>query len=74
MIREKVINHPLLLEVRVAKYLKGQYDPLTHPGGPGRLQDQGHVLVLHDQREGYQPPITCRSVSSQVSQGGNDVF
>ena len=33
MIREKVINHPKFLEVEVAKYLKGLYDHLTHPGG-----------------------------------------
>ena len=33
MFREKVINHPKLLEVGVAKYLKGQYDPLTRQGG-----------------------------------------
>ena len=31
-------------------------------------------VVLHDQGEGNQPPITSRSGSSQVPQGVNDVF
>ena len=52
--------------------------PLPYPyswtGGPGRLQDQGHGVVIHDRGEGYQPPITSRSGSSQVPQGGNDEF
>ena len=43
--------------------------PPTHQGGPGGQQDQGHGVVLHDQKEGYQPPITFRSGSSQVTQG-----
>ena len=43
--------------------------PPTHQGGPGRRQDQGHGVVLHDQKEGYQPPITSRTGSSQVRQG-----
>ena len=47
--------------------------PSTHPGGPGGQHDQGHGVVLHDQGEGYQPPITCRSGSSQVPQV-KDVF
>ena len=48
--------------------------PSSWTGGLGRLQDQGHGVVLHDQREGYQPPITSKSGSSQVPQGGNDVL
>ena len=42
--------------------------PPTHQGGPGGQQDQGHGVVLHDQEEGYQPPITSRTGSSQVPQ------
>ena len=48
-------------------------EPMTCPelkniiwfGGhvPGGQQDQGHGVVLHDQGEGYQPPITSRSGS-----------
>ena len=38
------------------------------PGGPGGQQDQGYGVVLHDQEEGYQPPITSRTGSSQVPQ------
>ena len=34
--------------------------PQTHPGGPGGQQDQGHGIVLHDQGEEYQQPITPR--------------
>ena len=35
----------------------------TRQGGPGGQQDQEHGVVLHDQEEGYQPPITFRSGS-----------
>ena len=41
--------------------------PPTHPGGPGGQQDQGQGVVLHDQGEVYQQPITFRSGSRQVS-------
>ena len=34
----------------------------------GGLQDQEHGVVLHDQEEGYQPPITSRTGSRQVTQ------
>ena len=37
--------------------------------GPGGQQDQEHGVVLHDQEEGYQPPIISRTGSSQVPQG-----
>ena len=43
--------------------------PPTCQCGPGGQQDQGHGVVLHDQEEGYQPPITSRTGSSQVHQG-----
>ena len=43
--------------------------PPTHQGGPGGQQGQGHQVVLHDQEEGYQLPITSRTGSSQVPQG-----
>ena len=26
---------------------RSQYDPPTHPGGPGGQQDKGHGVVLH---------------------------
>ena len=39
------------------------------PGGPGGQQDQGYGVVLHDQEEGYQPPITSRPERSKVPQG-----
>ena len=47
--------------------------PPTHTGGQldqvdGQL-DQEHGVVLHLQGEGYQPPITFRSGSSQAPQG-----
>ena len=52
--------------------LKGkrfQYDP-PHPSmwsvGPGGQRDQEHGGVQHVQGEGYQPPITSRTGSSQV--------
>ena len=57
---------------KVLKGKKSQYDP-PYPSrwsvGPGGQQDQGHGVVLHVQGEGYQPPITFRSGSSQVPQG-----
>ena len=43
--------------------------PSRWSGGPGGQRDQGHGVVLHVQGEGYQPPITSRSGSSQVPQG-----
>ena len=36
----------------------------THPGGPGGQQDQGHGVVLHDQGEVYQQPISFMRGSS----------
>ncbi len=45
--------------------------PPTHPGGPDNQHDQGKGIVLHDQGEGYQSPITFRIGSSQVPQGVN---
>ena len=36
---------------------------------PGGQEDQEHGVVLHDQEEGYQPPITSRTGSSQVPHG-----
>ena len=50
------------------KRKKFQYDP-PYPVGPGGQRDQEHGVVLHVQGEGYQPPITFRSGSSQVPQG-----
>ena len=51
---------------------KSQYDP-PYPSrssvGPGGQRDQEHGVVLHDQEEGYQPPIISRTGSSQVPQG-----
>ena len=51
---------------------KSQYNP-PYPSrwsvGPGGQQDQEHGVVLHVQGEGYQPPITYRSGSSQVPKG-----
>ena len=44
-------------------------NPPTHPVGPGGQQDQEHGVVLHNQEEGYQPPINFRSGSSQVPEG-----
>ena len=56
------------------KVLKGknsQYDP-PNPSrwsvGPGGQQDQVHGVVQHVQGEGYQPPESSRSGSSQVPQ------
>ena len=39
------------------------YQPRKIPGGQ---QDQGHEIVLHANREGYQQPKAFRSESSQV--------
>ena len=54
------------------KRKKSQYDP-PYPSrssvGPGGQRDQEHGVVLHDQEEGYQPPIISRTGSSQVPQG-----
>ena len=57
---------------KVLKGKKSKYDP-PNPSrssvGPSGQQDQVHGVVLHDQEEGYQPPITFRSGGSQVPQG-----
>ena len=57
---------------KVLKGKKSQYDP-PNPSrssvGPGGQRDQEHGVVLHDQEEGYQLPITFRGLSSQVPQG-----
>ena len=57
---------------KVLKRKKSQYDP-PYPSrssvGPGGQRDQEHRVVLQDQEEVYQPPITFRSGSSQVPQG-----
>ena len=56
----------------VLKGKKSQYDP-PNPSrssvGPGGQRDQEHGVVLHDQEESYQAPITTRTESSQVPQG-----
>ena len=55
---------------KVLKGKKYQYDPpysSRWSDGPGGQEDQEHGVVLHVQGEGYQPPITSRSESSQVS-------
>ncbi len=56
----------------VLKGKKSQYDPpytSRSSVGPGGQREQEHGVVLHDQEEGYKPPITCRTGSSQVPQG-----
>ena len=56
---------------KVLKGKESQYDlpyPSSSSVGPGGQRDQGHGVVLHDQEEGYQPPITSRTGSSQVNQ------
>ena len=40
---------------------------------PGGMQDQGHEVVHHDQREGHQQPISLRSGSGSVPQGVKEV-
>ena len=37
--------------------------PPTHQSEPGGEQDQGHGVVLHDQEEVYQQPISLISGS-----------
>ena len=54
---------------KVLKVKVAQNDPLDSPSQknwPGGQQGQGHEVVLHDQGEGYQQPITFWSGSSQV--------
>ena len=55
----------------VLKGKKSQYDP-ANPSrssvGPGGQRNQEHGVVLHDQEECYQPPITFKSGCSQVPQ------
>ena len=61
-------------EVLIVK--KSWNDPLwlsSQPNLPGGQQDQGHGLVLHDHREGYQQPITFRSGSKKVSMSVEEV-
>ena len=57
---------------KVLKGKKSQYNP-PYPSrwsvGPGGQRDQEHGVVLHVQGEGYQPPITSRTGSSQVPKG-----
>ena len=57
---------------KVLKGKKSHNDP-PYPSrslvGPGGQQDQEQGVVLHVQEEGYQPPKTSRSKSSQVPQG-----
>ena len=51
---------------------KSQYDPpytSRWSVGPGGQRDQEHGVVQHVQGEGYQPPKTFRSGSSQVPKG-----
>ena len=53
----------------VLKGKKSLYDPPYRSRwsvGPCGQRDQEHGVVLHAQGEGYQPPITFRSGSSQV--------
>ena len=56
----------------VLKGKKSQYDP-PYPSrwsvGPGGQRDQEQGVVQHVQGEGYQPPKTSRSGSSQVPEG-----
>ena len=56
----------------VLKGKKSQYDPPNPSRSsvePGGQRDQEHGVVLHDQEEGYQPPVTSRTGSSRVPQG-----
>ena len=56
-------------------YEKGKksYNDPPYPSrssvGPGGQRDQEHGVVQHVQGEGYQPPKTFRTGSSQVPQG-----
>ena len=43
---------------KVLKGSQSEYDPPTHEGGPGGQQYKGYWVVLHDQGEEYQQPIT----------------
>ena len=57
---------------KVLKGKKSQYDPpysSRSSVGPGGQQDQEHGVVQHVQGEGYQPPKTSRTGSSQVPKG-----
>ena len=38
-----------------------QESELNHMVGPGGQRDQEYGVVLHDQEEGYQPPINFRT-------------
>ena len=57
---------------KVKKGKMSQYDP-PYPSrwsvGPGGQRDQEHGVVQHVQGEGYQPPITSITGSSQVPKG-----
>ena len=44
--------------------------PFTHPGGTGGQQDQDHGVVLNDQGEDYQQPISFMSRSSRIRSSG----
>ena len=68
-------THPQLLTTKESsreKVLKGKKShndppyPSRSSVGPGGQRDQEHGVVLHDQEEGYQPPKTSRTESSQV--------
>ena len=48
--------------------MKPPYPP-RFAGVPGGQQNQGHGVVLHDQEEEHQKPITPRNGSIKVSQG-----
>ncbi len=52
--------------LKVKKFRDDPPYPSRWSGGPGGQQDQGQGVVLHNQEEGYQPPITSRTGSSQV--------
>ena len=64
-------HHPIkeCSSKKVLMMRKSWNDPLDQPSPknwPGGQQEQGHGVVLHDPREGYQEPTTFRSGSSQV--------
>ena len=54
------------------KFWNDPLSPSSQPNRPGRQQD--HRVVLHDQVEGYQQPITFKSGSRQVSMSVEEVF
>ena len=61
---------PLVFCCFVNPFLLGRYELASRTSvGPGGQQDQEHGVVLHDWEEGYQPPQTSRTESSQVPQG-----